>query len=59
MFLGIQKNSRGAEGKNKKTPDPFSDSQDLPSSSLAARRLREIFESFRDDVPNVLDARLN
>jgi len=23
MFLGIQKNSRGAEGKNKKTPDPF------------------------------------
>ncbi len=25
MFLGIQKNSRGAEGKNKKTPDPFSD----------------------------------
>ncbi len=24
MFLGIQKNSRGAEGKNKKTPDPFS-----------------------------------
>ncbi len=26
MFLRIQKNSRGAEGKNKKTPDPFSDS---------------------------------
>lgn len=23
MFLGIQKNSRGAEGKHKKTPDPF------------------------------------
>ncbi len=25
MSLGIQKNSRGAEGKNKKTPDLFSD----------------------------------
>jgi len=38
MFLGIQKNSRGAEGKNKKTPDPFSDPSQKAFEQVGAKR---------------------